>query len=290
MRAAQKESAPAKAGHGPGLFGVQKQGFARAGILARRLRTSLILKIPDESFLPMTRPSPPLFAQLLAAMALLAPFSSAQAQSFCASDGQARPVQLIERFINADCSDCWTDPATPVPGPRAVALDWVVPGSQADDAPLAAVATRDALVRLEALKKNVPAQSTTATHAVKGIQGARLRVAHGLPVSDYLGASIELKPVAAAARQPLTAWLALVETLPAGTEGSPVERNLVRNMLLRPWDGRKQLSKDEQNRLFETRSMNIAPAASPDRLRVIGWVEDEKGRVLAAAQSRCAAP
>ena len=36
--------------------------------------------------------------------------------------------------------------------------------------------------------------------------------------------------------------------------------------------------------------MNIAPAASPDRLRVIGWVEDEKGQVLAAAQSRCAAP
>jgi len=238
----------------------------------------------------MTTLSTPLFAQLLAAAALAACLSPAQAQSFCASDGQPRPVQLIERFINADCDTCWTDPATPLPAKNAVALDWVAPGSQGDDAPLSAVATRDALARLETRKQSVPATSQTVVHAVKGIKGAGLRVAHGLPVADYLGASIELKPLSPAARRPLSAWLALVETLPAGTEGSPVERNLVRNVLSRNWDGRKQLSKDEQNRLFESRSMNIAPAANPDRLRVIGWVEDEKGRVLLAAQSRCIAP
>ena len=232
----------------------------------------------------------PLRAGLLAAVVLLAGSPGARAQSVCASDGQPRPVQLIERFINADCSACWSDPATPVAGKNAVALDWVVPANQGDDAPLSAVATRDALGRLEALKKSVPLKSTTARHAVKGLQGARLRVAHGLPVSGYLGASIELKPMSPAARQPLSAWLALVETLPVGLEGSPVERNLVRNVLSRIWDGRKQLSKDEQNRLFESRPMNIAPAANPERLRVIGWVEDEKGRVLLAAQSRCTAP
>lgn len=229
-------------------------------------------------------------ASLLAAVALLAGSPGARAQSFCASDGQPRPVQLMERFINADCGDCWSDAATPVPGRNAVALDWVIPASLGDDAPLSAVATRDALARLEALKESVPVKTKTARHAIKGIKGARLRVAHGLPVSDYLGASIELKPISSAARQPLTAWLALVETLPVGLEGSPVERNLVRNVLSRTWDGRKQLLKDEQNRLFESRSMNIAPAARPDHLRVIGWVEDEQGRVLLAAQSRCAAP
>ncbi|MGH6638353.1 MAG: hypothetical protein ACREBY_07080, partial [Polaromonas sp.] len=105
-----------------------------------------------------------------------------------------------------------------------------------------------------------------------------------------LGASIELKPIPAAAKQQRwTAWLALVETLPMGTEGSPTERNLVRNLLQSTWDGRKSLSKTEQNRFFEARSMHIASGASPRRLRVIGWVEDEKGRVLVAAQSRCAA-
>ena len=238
----------------------------------------------------MTTLSTSLFAQLLAAAALAASISPAQAQSFCASDGQSRPVQLMERFINADCDTCWADPATPVPASNAVALDWVAPSLQGDDAPLSAVATRDALARLESLSQSVPAKSQTVVHAVKGIKGAGLRVAHGLPVADYLGASIELKPVSPAARQPLSAWLALVETLPAGLEGSPVERNLVRNVLSRTWDGRKQLSKDEQSRFFESRSMNIAPAANPERLRVIGWVEDEKGQVLLAAQSRCIAP
>ena len=238
----------------------------------------------------MTTLSTPLFAQLLAAAALAASISPAQAQSFCASDGQSRPVQLIERFINADCGTCWADPATPMPAKNTVALDWVAPSLQGDDAPLSAVATRDALARLESLSQSVPAKSQTVVHAIKGIKGAGLRVAHGLPVADYLGASIELKPVSPAARQPLSAWLALVETLPAGLEGSPVERNLVRNVFSRTWDGRKQLSKDEQNRFFESRSMNIAPAANPERLHVIGWVEDGKGRVLLAAQSRCIAP
>ena len=238
----------------------------------------------------MTSISSPWGARLLVAASMLASFSSAQAQSFCASDGQPRPVLLTERFINADCSTCWSDPATTRPGVKEIALDWIIPGSQGDDAPLSAVATRDALTRLEALHTAVPLASVNTRHTVKGIRGATLRVAHGLPVSDYLGASIELKPVSLAARQPLTAWLALVETLPAGTENSPVERNLVRNMLSRTWDGRKQLSKDEQKRFFETRSMNIAPAANPERLRVIGWVEDEKGQVLTAAQSRCVTP
>lgn len=224
---------------------------------------------------------------LLTAAAFLTPLHGALAQSFCASDGQPRPTQLMERFINADCDSCWRDPATVRPALGAVALDWVVPGSRQDDAPLSAVATRDALYRLEALKQNVPATSQTLLRPVKGIKGARLRVAHGLPVADYLGASIELKPIPAAARQPWTARLALVETLPVGTEGSPVERNLVRNMLISTWDGRKKPSKGEQNRFFETRSMTIATTASPDRLRVIGWVEDEKGRILLAAQSRC---
>ncbi len=76
--------------------------------------------------------------------------------------------------------------------------------------------------------------------------------------------------------------------MPAGTEGSPVERNLIRNVLQANWDGRKQLSKTEQNRFFDARSMSIAEGANPDRMRVVGWVENEKGLVVAAAQSRCA--
>lgn len=227
---------------------------------------------------------------LLAALAWLAPWSGAQAQSYCASDGQPRPTQLLERFINADCAGCWSDPATPQAHARQVALDWVAPGSQGDDAPLSAVATRDALTRLQTLGQPVPEKAQTSRLPVKGIRGATLRVSHGLPVADYIGASIELKPIPRVVRnQHWSAWLALVETLPAGAEGSPVERNLVRNLLQTTWNGRKQLSKAEQNRFFESRPMNISAGANPGRLRVIGWVENEKGQVLVAAQSRCAA-
>lgn len=225
-------------------------------------------------------------AFIAALMALAA--GEARAQSFCASDGQPRSTQLLERFINANCDNCWADPATPKAGAGQLALDWVVPGDKGDEAPLSAVAAREALDRLAALRQSPPAQSLASTLPVQGLKGATLRVAHGLPLSGYLGTSIELKPIPAAAKgRQWTAWLALVETLPAGTEGSPVERNLVRNVLQAPWDGRKPLAKGAPRRFFDARSMSIAQGANPERMRVVGWVEDDKGRVLAAAESRC---
>lgn len=222
---------------------------------------------------------------LLLAACLLPP---ARAQSSCASDGQSRPVALVERFINADCRDCWIDPATLRAGPRELALDWVLPGTQGEDAPLSAVATRDGLKRLQALSTAPPAGASSRRASVTRAPGT-LRVAHGLPVSGYIGASIEYKQVPSdAAGQPWSAWLALVETIPAGTEGTPVARNLVRNLIQPIWDGRKQLSKAERLNFMESRSMDIPPGINTDRLRVIGWVEDAQGRLIAAAQSRCA--
>ena len=236
-------------------------------------------------------------ATVLMLLASLAPLHHASAQSFCASDGEPRPVRLMERFINADCETCWQDPATPKAGEEDAVLDWIVPndaGSKGDDAPLSAVASRDGLTRLEVLGKSVPPETLTSTHSVAGLKalkGTTLRVAHGLPLSGYLGTSIELKPVPQSARnQRWTAWLALVETLPAGTEGTPVARNLVRNVFQAVWNGDKKTSKTNQSRFFDARSMSIAQGVNPDNLRVIGWIEDAKGQVLAAAQSRCVSP
>lgn len=213
----------------------------------------------------------------------------ARAQSSCSSDGQSRPVALLERFINADCADCWTDLKTTRPRPGELALDWVLPGSRGDDAPLSVVATRDALERLRALGAAPPASGSNRRTSVTRAPGT-LRVAHGLPVSGYIGASIRYKQVPSdAAGQPWSAWLALVETIPVGTEGTPVARNLVRNLVQPSWDGRKQLSKTERLTFVELRSMDIPPGMNTDRVRVIGWVEDAQGRIVAAAQSRCAA-
>jgi hypothetical protein len=109
-------------------------------------------------------------------------------------------------------------------------------------------------------------------------------VAHGLAVNDYIGTSISVQQPGP---ERWSAWLALVETVPAGVEGSPVERNLVRNTFQPPWDGAKPLSKADRRRLLESRPMQIPEGAKPSRLRVVGWLEDSRGHIRAIAQSRC---
>lgn len=215
-------------------------------------------------------------------IACLLPFAlAAHAQpSSCSSDGVPQPTALLERFINADCETCWADKLTPEPASGTLAIDWVAPGSRGDEAPLAAVATRDGLDRLESLRRPVPARSASV-FTQRQPDARRLRVAHGLPVADYIGASIELQPAGAGAWR---AWLLLVETLPAGTEGSPVERNLVRNTFTTDWPA----GKAALPRRFELRPMRLADGVKPSRLRVVGWVEDSRGKIRAIAQSRCA--
>jgi hypothetical protein len=209
--------------------------------------------------------------------------AAAHGQSFCSSDGQPQPVALLERFISADCETCWSDAATPKARAGELAIDWVLPGTKGDDAPLSSVARRDALVRLEALGHPAPEQSEALRHpAQRGAQ--KLRVAHGLAVNDYIGTSISLQRPGA---QPWSAWLALVETVPAGVEGSPVERNLVRNTFQPAWDGGKTRSGADRRRLVESRPMQIPEGAKPSRLRVVGWLEDSRGHIRAIAQSRC---
>ena len=234
---------------------------------------------------PRTAPLPAWLLALLAvlaAAALVAP-AAAQAQGACASDGQPRPRALLERFIRADCADCWQDPATARAGPRELALDWVVPGEQGEQAPLSATAREEALDRLAQLRRRAPARAFTLRTPL--LASARtLRVSHGPPVNDYIGAGIELRP---AGRAPWTAWLLLVETLPAGTEGSPVERNLVRGVFQPPWEARRPPSHGEQQQLIERRPMRIPEGAQPERLRVVGWVEDARGRIRAISESRC---
>ena len=213
----------------------------------------------------------------LAVLAFAVAFATgaANAQSSCSSDGQAPPTGLLERFINADCEGCWADVKPPRPAARQVAVDWIAPGSRGDDAPLSAAATRDALARLDALRVKRPPSSDSKLRTVQG-NAQTLRVAHGLPFNGYIGASIELK---SGNGGPWTAWLLLVETVSAGVEGTVVERNLVRNALQVSWDGK--------TKTLESRSMGIPEGAKPERLRVVGWVEDARGRIRAIAQSKC---
>lgn len=213
---------------------------------------------------------------LLLTLALAAALPAA-AQSVCASDGRPQPAAVLERFVNADCETCWGDEATPRTGRNELALDWIVPGSRGDDAPLAVVALPEALARLEALKRAPPARAGSVKTARRA-SGALLRVAQGQPVADYIGTSIELRRQRGAAGR---AWLLLVEQLPAGAEGSPVPRNLVRNVFELPWRGQA---------LYEARAMQIHEGARAERLRLVGLVHDGAGRLVAAVQSHCKSP
>ncbi len=236
--------------------------------------------------------------------------SPAYAQSSCSSDQQAAPTALLERFIGADCDVCWAASTLPAATKGQASLDWIVPSPRGDEAALSAAATNEASARLQALKlgwTDAPGklQTSALLSGPAGKTASSLRVAHGLPFNGYIGASIELQPSAALRRDALkpqnlktpgqstgvSAYLVLVETLAAGAEGSNVERNLVRNVLVTPWDLNRQLAKPKQDGvkpLFESRPISIPQGVNPDRLRVLGWVEDAKGKVLAMAQSRCA--
>ena len=223
---------------------------------------------------------------------LLLQSSPALAQASCSSDGTPRPVAIFERFISADCEACWTDAATPAPSDTAgaVVLDWIVPGQAGDEAPLSAAATHDALARLQALGRTPPAATDVHTTVVEAAGPARLRVAHGLPFNGYLGTGITFAPTTqrnGATPGAMAFYLLLVESVPAGTEGTPVARNMVRNMLQGIWDKRDQLSNSKQTQWMESRPMRIPEGAQPERLRMVGWVQDAGGRVVAAAQSAC---
>jgi len=238
------------------------------------------------------------------------------AQSTCSSDGQRPPAQLQERFINADCAACWSQPPTAAALPaNTLVLDWIAPSAQGEAAPLSIAANSDALARLAALGRSLPVGEASVQQAVKlppqhALQGARLRVAHGLPFGNYIGASMALllpvnsrNPLAGRDLGALRATLALVETIPAGVDGTPLERNLVRNSVQTLWEGREVhpiLAQPRRNgtdardgrrepgaQFYTSQVISIPEGARPERLRVVGWVEDASHTPLMAVQSRC---
>ncbi|MFY3385616.1 hypothetical protein [Paracidovorax sp. MALMAid1276] len=248
-----------------------------------------------------------LFLAALAGLAALAlPAHTTHAQTLCNSDGVPRPTAVFERFIHADCAACWSaaNPPAPSPTPSTAVLDWIVPSAAGDDAPLSAAATTDAQQRLQALGRTL--RSGTDVHiatvepmAAKGGAPARLRVARGLAFNDYLGTAIEFAPARKAASSRASdasgasgaAWtytLVLAEEVPAGTEGTAVARQLVRNVLQGQWRADEpRTTRSAWAAWMETRSMRIPEGAKVDRLNMVGWVQDAEGRIVAAAQSVC---
>jgi hypothetical protein len=216
------------------------------------------------------------FLAALLGCAAMAP----SAFALCTSEGVPQPKAVLERFVNADCADCWSDPATPRAAPGTLALDWVLPGRKGDDAPLAAVAIDEALDRMYQVKLASPARSGSVTSPREGAP-VRLRLAHGEAYNDYIGTSMELREPG---RERWNAWLLLVEQLPTGLEGSPVPRNLVRNVFRPDWG---RVMSRPRDLVAEDRAMQIHEGTRPDRLRLVALLQDGHGVIRAITQTEC---
>ena len=197
----------------------------------------------------------------------------------CCGNDSSTP---IARTAGAEPAGSQTDAS-----PGTVSLDWIAPGPQQDQGALSAAARIDALSRLKALARALPPRSDQRTQAVvsePAAHSAQLRVAHGVPVGDYLGTSIEWRNAPPGRWR---AWLLMVEELPAGTAGSPIARGLVRNSLQLDWTVPRSNGAAKPVVLSELRPMQIPVGAQADRLAVVGMVEsvgpDPSGAPLALA-------
>ena len=210
----------------------------------------------------MPSPLRPVFAALLA-MPLLA----VAGQDAC-------PSALLERYISADCDACWRSGTTP--DAATLMLDWIVPSGRGDDAPLSAVAVPEAVARAGAL----PPSATLERRHTLGPRGPRVEVEDGPAWNGYIGLRLRVQRAAEALPPGTAGYLALVESVPAGDEGSPIARRVVRvlagPLVLDP-------SRDVTEHLI---ALRIPVGARTDRLGAVGWVQTPPGGILSAAQAR----
>ncbi len=224
--------------------------------------------------------------QLLLALVPLACTPAVHAQpALCASEAAPNPTALIERFVSADCMSCWREADNAAAPPAGtVRLDWVLPTPAGADAPLAPAARRDALERLQMLGLATPQGSSR--EVLTSLQPSRLhlRVAHGLPVANYIGTAVELSPPDPG---PWTAVLLLVEKVKTDPTGNGNERHLVRNMLVTSWSDPRRSVDASLGAWRESRPMNIPESTEIEKLYALAWVHDAQGHTVAMARADC---
>jgi hypothetical protein len=195
----------------------------------------------------------------------------------------AAPKLLLERFISAECEACW-QAVPPIPTPTQsgtpFVLDWIVPSARNDPAPWSALAVPEATPRAARAGSLRNDEVLTQSTPLPARSALRLTVEDGPAWNGYVALKLEASYGSSRALPPgLAAYLALVERIGAGDDGSPVARQVVRTVIgPLPLDGLAQGRKVDH-----LRATKLPATTKPERLSVVGWLETPAGRVLAIA-------
>ena len=167
-------------------------------------------------------------------------------------------------------------------------FDWIVPADAA--APLAAGALPESAERAEraapaTLAGLTAGQATERHQAPRALPaGLQLRARSGPAWQGYFGVQLSLRrPAGTRLPAGSTGWLALVEQVKAGSDGTPVDRALVRSLA-----GPLALDALPAGQpLTHLRALRWPASAEPTRLQARAWIEGPDGTILAVAADQC---
>jgi hypothetical protein len=214
---------------------------------------------------------------------LLPMLAAGAAQAQCA----AKPAVLLERFVSAACTECWKaappQPATGLRSSNTLAIDWVVPDAGAGTSPLSRLANAEGSARAARNGGLRADEALTRSHPIPSRSAMRLKVSSASAADSAdaaLRMNVRFESAQRAPRQ-LEGYLALVEHLPAGELGSPIERTVLRSVA-----GPLAISDLSAAQPADLEvSMHRPETQHPERLSAFGWVETTKGHVLAVAMA-----
>ena len=210
-----------------------------------------------------------------------------------AANCPAHASAVVERFMGADCMDCWKA-TPPSPGAGTVgdtewSMDWIAPA--ADDAPMAPGALPEAVDRLARVGAGLPAMLATPPSAFDATTvldapstKRRFYVHSSLPHNGYMGVQMHATGVWP---EGSTSWIALVELIPVGVRDTVVPRHLVR-VLVGPL--KLPAGPGANNAVAPLYGLRWPDNAHADQLVATAWVENADGRITQIASDRCADP
>lgn len=226
--------------------------------------------MPPAPVLPHRTQRPRSLAAALSALALaLASHAACAARAASAAAAAPpcppAPTRLLERAIPADCLSCWQ--ALDDAPSRTLVLDWIVPS--ADEGDLSVAALPEAAERFPDAR--TPARREQPLAPPKG---TRLEVSSGLAWNGYVGLSFVLRaPAKAPWPADAAGYVALVERIPAGTDGSTSARQLVR-AVAGPLSLQRPPGKAPLQHLVAVR---LPANGEPGRFAAAGWVDSGSG-------------